>query len=418
MILLFALLSFIIQFLIEGQLFSFTFLFSLLQEKFNLSILQVALIGNIQITLFFATFALYTYFLPEIFQGVHTKTLIGCFFWTCGITGTCVSNSYIQLIISLGFCSGIGSSLLYWASYICLIDILTNKKNKWQYLLLLTLVSLGGTSGDIFFALFVSQYYTSAIASNNFESWQIAYILLGGIGSVFFIFCSLYFKLFANIEPPANNFLQVKNAKNFKTSPIFILFLISIMLSNFAVPVVIIYLVPYMKEFGFEEDAGFSVLLSSVGAIVGSCLACASVITIRKCAPNNNFNFGIAFLHCFGLLLNVTVIFVWLACTSKSSIFAFNFFNGFSVSFSLAIIRTLALEFQKLHQYKKEPVSALFVPVIMFGIVPGSMFAGIIAGALRQHTGSFTMSIVTAGIFQIFAFLFWVICLIVIKLTN
>ncbi len=395
---------FSIHFLAGSVLHTFGLLVPTLISSFNLSLTQVSFIGGLQIALFFAAYPLYYSFIESKFNLYFLTTLsIGTLLWTIGLILPTVVSSFVGLLFSLSVCHGIGSSLCYWSSL--------EARKLWNLSDLYTSILLvGSSSGQIFVTLVMSRFYsTTVVAGQQLWCWAFDTYAITG-----FIILSLGISilnannpLFSQLESMKKDDIQdlyneptEKPAKCKFVIPTiykqktFIFLYFSLLFANFSTYVPPVHLVSYMHDHDWSDYTRNSQLLMICGAICGKIFLGLIVHLTALYSSKNKLFQRKGFIYIFSCLFTMSAVFGWLGCVNVDGVYAFAFLFGFGSGCETTILPLILPEFTP---EKNQMMNVL----CLFAMVPGAVISPIIAGALRESSGSYTEAIIIAGVFQV-----------------
>jgi predicted MFS family arabinose efflux permease len=237
---------------------------------------------------------------------------------------------------------------------------------------------IGGGIGQIVYSLALGSYFG--------QDWRYMCRVSSGVGFVVILLGSLTMKRRSPIQSKkeiGNNIHLLVKDRNYR------LFVLVCFVLQFGAFVPFVHLVTYMLMQGLTSGQAYNVM----GLLSG-----ASVIG-RILFGTGSKRFGGLWMLRVALLICVLSLYLWLTCTTYESLLCFAFFFGLAYGGTLSLLTLICVEY-----WGNEKVGAA-LSVILLSMVPGAACSGIIAGAIRDKTGSYEGAIIAAGTFYLVAFL-------------
>lgn len=390
---------FFVHFLIVGHMYTFGFLIPVFAGAFTpqLTLVEITTVGSLQIGMFYCAYALYDEFVNRIFRPRTSTTLaIGSVLWAVGVLGTSFATGFGSLVATQGILTGIGASICYWHLFVT--------RRQWGITLWLTSVlMLGGSTGELFFTLVVSNFYQNVEVLGE-QQWRLAFQVISATGA-----CGLTAACLiagSHVGIPAPDLDPIGAVKDHvekdRTGTVvvhFALFL-SVFLAYFSTTVPSIHLVPYMIEREWSDYTRTAVIFIILGAISGRVFIAIALEFLNTHFNTTNRVRNSAALMVFSTLFSMAAIFGWLGCTDVQGLYAFAFLFGFGSGCESSILPPLVADIELIYGRAIKSINTMSF-LALIGMTPGAVLSPILAGCLRSLTGDYVISIVVTGVFQL-----------------
>jgi len=455
--------TFLIQLVVIGQLFTFGEMVDVMYETFNnetvrknvtaspdnIELGTIAAVGSLQLVMFFATHSIVT-FLTKI-ESVVVYLLLASVMWALGMFGFLAFPNLITAFIFQSLMVGGAGSFAYYSTIGALnteilkmpppppveksqtIDECNCECSSSCKFLPLDIAMLGSGIGIIVFVA-ISQFYTmETVAPDGYLKWKIAYASIAGSGFGIFMLSAILIGIWG--RPQAINDLTALKAQRKidiiqyftdKTDSYLIALRVTVLLSYMSIFVPFVYLVPYIEDIGLKVATNSSLLhniteaeLQTVtmnamyilgsGCVVGK-IAAMVMSSVMSLLTNQEL-MGIHALFVINMFTTAIILFCWLECKNQDAIYAFAFFYGLGNGFQLNIVNKVIVAYANKKKQPEAKCKRYQMDLTLY-MAMGVGFSTIATSIIFDIKGSYTDVIITTGVFQIAAALLGLISMV------